>query len=242
MPEEKIDLSDDSRILERSPARIFERAIQGGLGRGNVGVVLSRPGVGKTAFLIGLALDALLNGRKVLHISTQESVDRVRGFYEHMFHMLAASLHLDRPQERLLAVERNRHILAYNREFFSLEKLESSVAVLKEATNFVPSFVITDGTPRFGKTEQWEMDGICRLAKEWDAEIWTSSLTHREGQDLDSRGVPVEVACFDSSLAVIINLVPTADYTRVAIVKDHDRASSPDLHLELDPTTLLLRW
>jgi hypothetical protein len=240
--EEKSEMGDDSKMLERSPVRVFERATKGGLGRGNVGVVLSRPGVGKTGFLIGLALDALLQGRKVLHISTQESVDRVQSFYDHIFHVLAASLNLDRPHERLLAVERNRHILAYNRKLFSLEKLENSVSFLKDAADFTPSFVIMDGTPRFGKTEQWEMDGVCRLAKEWDAEIWTSSLTHREGQQLDSRGVPMEVARFDASLAVIVNLVPTADYIKVRIVKDHDRASIPDLHLELDPATLLLRW
>lgn len=242
MAEEKSELREDLKILERSPARGFERAIQGGLGRGNVGVVLSRPGGGKTAFLIGLALDALLHGRKVLHISTQESVDRVRSFYDHIFHMLAAQLHLDRPHERLLAAERNRHILAYNRKLFSLEKLENSVSFLKESAGFVPSFVITDGTPRFGKTEQWEMDGVCRLAGEWGAEIWTASLTHREGQRVDERGVPVEVARFDASLSVIVNLVPTSDYIKVCIVKDHDRENIPDLHLELDPATLLLRW
>ena len=63
-------------VMERSPLRVFERAIDGGLGRGNIGIVLSRPGVGKTGFLIGMALDALLQGRQVLHISTKETVER----------------------------------------------------------------------------------------------------------------------------------------------------------------------
>jgi len=240
--EKKSGRMGDEAVLERSPVRIFEKATRGGLGRGNVGVILSRPGVGKTGFVIGLALDALLHGRRVLHISTRETVDRVRSFYDHIFHSLAATLPLDRPHERLLAVERNRHILVYNRKLFSLEKLESTVSFLREAAGFTPSFVIMDGTPRFGKTEQWEMDGVHRLAREWDAEIWTSSLTHREGQELDARGVPLEVARFDASLALIINLVPAADTIRVCIVKDHDRPHVPDLHLELDPATLLLRW
>ena len=38
-------------INERSPLRVFERSIHGGLGKGNLGVVMSRAGVGKTAFL-----------------------------------------------------------------------------------------------------------------------------------------------------------------------------------------------
>lgn len=228
--------------LKRSPVRIFERATQGGLGRGNVGVVFSRPGGGKTAFLIGLAVDALLQGRKVLHISTQETIERVTAFYDHLFQMLADSVGLEHRLKALLEMERNRHVLVYDRKVFSLEKLEQSVAFLKSAAAFAPSFVIMDGTPRFGKTEVWEMEGVQRLAREWEAEVWTSSHSHREGQQFDARGVPVEIARFDAFLALIIRLESQADHVRVRILKDHDREETADVHLELDPKTLLLRW
>ncbi|MCK4414794.1 MAG: hypothetical protein KAY32_14765 [Candidatus Eisenbacteria sp.] len=231
-----------AEVLKRSPVRVFEGATGGGLGRGQLGAVLSPPGVGKTAFLIGLALDALLQGRRVLHISTQETVEHLNDFYGHIFQMLADYLKLDHRLERLLEVERNRHILVYNRKQFSLEKLERSVGFLRQSTGFVPSFVIMDGTPRFGKTETWEMEGVRRLARDWDAEIWTSSHTHREGQQFDARGVPVEIARFDDFLSLIVSLEPMADHIRVRILKDHDRKELADLHLELDPKTLLIRW
>ena len=57
-------------VFEKSPMRILERALAGGLGRGRFGVVLARTGVGKTGFLMTMALDRLLQGRKVMHIST----------------------------------------------------------------------------------------------------------------------------------------------------------------------------
>ena len=123
-----------------------------------------------------------------------------------------------------------------------LEKLERSVGFLRGATGFVPSFVIMDGTPRFGKTEAWEMEGVQRLAREWEAEVWTSSHTHREGQRFDARGVPVEIARFDDFLSLIVSLEPTADHIRVRILKDRDRKELAELHLELDPRTLLIRW
>ena len=41
----------------RSPLRLLEKGLHGGLGRGNLGVVLAGHGVGKTAFLVGLGLD-----------------------------------------------------------------------------------------------------------------------------------------------------------------------------------------
>ena len=76
-------------INERSPLRVFERSIQGGLGKGNVGVVMSRAGAGKTAFLVGVALDVLMRGGKVLHVSLDKPIDRVRGHYDDIFMELA---------------------------------------------------------------------------------------------------------------------------------------------------------
>ena len=38
-------------LNERSPIRVLEASIHGGLGSGNIGVVVARHGVGKTAKL-----------------------------------------------------------------------------------------------------------------------------------------------------------------------------------------------
>ena len=54
-------------VNERSPLRVFERSIQGGLGKGNVGVVMSRAGAGKTAFLVDIALDDLMQAVSDTH-------------------------------------------------------------------------------------------------------------------------------------------------------------------------------
>ena len=40
----------------RSPLRLLEKNLHGGLGRGNLGVVLAGHGVGKTSFLVGVAV------------------------------------------------------------------------------------------------------------------------------------------------------------------------------------------
>lgn len=229
-------------ITDRSPVRIFERAIGGGLGAGSLGVVLSRPGVGKTAFLIGLAVDQLLQGKKVLYISTKESVEHISEFFEQIFHAMAAALDLDDLPGRQLRMERNRHIHVYNRKNFSVEKLEQAVGFLDDAMGFTPDMVIMDGTPRFESTEEWELDAIRKLAAKWDAEVWTSSNTHREGQECDDRGVPHSVARFDAKLDVIVDLVPDRDVIQVKLVKEHSSAEIAQVHLEVDPRTMLLRW
>ncbi|PID79893.1 hypothetical protein CSA17_00845 [bacterium DOLJORAL78_65_58] len=229
-------------MIHRSPVRVFDKVIGGGLGAGNLGVVLSRPGVGKTAFLIGLAVDQLLQDKRVLYISTKESVEHISAFFEEVFHAMSQSLDMDNVLQRQLEMERHRQILVYNRKNFSLEKLEQSVAFLKDATGFSPDMVILDGTPRFENSEEWEIEGVRKLAAEWKAEIWTSSNTHREGQELDERGVPSTVARFDDFLSVMIQLCPESSHIKVNVIKEHENPDIPQISLELDPATMLLRW
>jgi len=232
----------EKSMTDRSPVRIFERAIGGGLGKGNLGVVLSRPGVGKTAFLIGLAVDQLLQNKKVLYISTKESVEHISDFFEQIFYATAEALHMDEVPRRQLRMERNRHIQVYNRKNFSLEKLEQAVGFLDDAMGFTPDMVIMDGTPRFENTEAWELEGIRKMAAKWGAELWASSNTHREGQELDTRGVPAAVARFDDQLGVIIDLVPDHEHIQVKLIKEHNNPEIAKVQLEVDPRTMLLRW
>lgn len=232
----------EKKMIQKSPVRIFERAIGGGLGEGNFGVVLSRPGVGKTAFLIGLAVDQLLQGKKVLYISTKESVEHVNDFFDQIFHAMARTLEMDQVPQMQLRMERNRHILVYNADFFSLEKLEQSVQFLKDTTGFAPEMMILDGTPRFKTTEQWEIDGVRKLAADNQAEVWTSANMHREGQETDERSVPLEVARFDKDLDVIVHLCPQSEHIQVKITKEHGNPEVAQVRMELDPATMLLRW
>jgi len=232
----------EKSMIDRSPIRIFERAIGGRLGVGNMGVVLSRQGVGKTAFLIGLAVDQLLQGKKVLYISTQESVEHISDFFEQIFHAMAESLDMDDVARRQLLMERNRQIQVYNRKTFSVEKLEQAVGFLEEAMGFSPDMVVMDGTPRFEHSEEWELNNINELMSKWEAELWVSSSTHREGQEVDDRGVPTDVARFDAQLSVIVNLVPENGHTKVVLVKEHNNPEIAKVQLEVDPSTMLLRW
>lgn len=232
----------EKSMIDRSPIRIFERAIGGSLGVGNLGVVLSREGVGKTAFLIGLAVDHLLQGKKVLYISTQESVEHISDFFEQIFQAMAEALDMDEVARRQLLMERNRQIQVYNRKTFSVEKLEQAGGFLNDAMGFSPDMVVMDGTPRFEHSEEWELDNIKELMTKWGAEWWTSSSTHREGQEVDDRGVPNDVARFDDKISVIVHLVPENEHTKVVLVKEHNNPEIASVQLEVDPNTMLLRW
>jgi hypothetical protein len=98
-----------------------------------------------------------------------------------------------------------------------------------------------DGTPRYEQSERWEIEGIKKLAQDWNAEVWTASQTHREGQEFDDRGIPAEVAAFDDLIDMAVCLEPMSDHVKVKVLKDHNN-NAPELNMELDPKNLLLRW
>ena len=72
-------------LTARSPLRLLEKGLHGGLGKGNLGLVLAGHGVGKTPFLVCVALDDLLRGESVLHVSLEHTVAHTRAYYDTAF-------------------------------------------------------------------------------------------------------------------------------------------------------------
>ena len=58
-------------LIQRSPVRVFMNSIHGGLRPGELGLIASPSGIGKTSVLVQIAMDKLLQDKKVIHISYQ---------------------------------------------------------------------------------------------------------------------------------------------------------------------------
>src|SRR5436189_883431 len=132
-------------LNERQPLLLFEHSIHGGLGPGNIGVVIARHGIGKTAFLVGIALDDAIRGRKVLHVSLDKTVNHVREFYDEIFMDLAHSAGLEDLASARLEMERHRMIHTYAGGTFGIERLRLSMQFLKEVAHFEPACLILQG-------------------------------------------------------------------------------------------------
>lgn len=240
-------------VNERSPLRVFEKSIHGGLGRGNIGVVLSRPGVGKTSLLVQIALDDLMRDRKVLHISHEHAVDRARSFYDEIFHDLAITYRLTQPQMVRLEVERNRLLYSHLTHAAtappsmrggssSLTKIEETIRFASETAHFKPDAVIIDGFDFKNATS----DSIGRLraiAKDLDAEMWLSAKTEEYSEGPPSSiaapsSTPTPLRRFFDDIAVIVQLHPDDRSVQLRLLKDHDNEDLSELHLRLAPTTM----
>jgi hypothetical protein len=226
-------------INERSPVRVLEASIHGGLGPGNIGVILARHGVGKSAFLVGVALDDLLRGRSVLHVSLEHDSEKVRAFYDEVFMDLAHERELEDVWKVRLEMERNRRIHSYLDGTFSSDKLRSALQFDREHGDFSPVALIIDGFD-FDGAAVGDLEALRAIAVEADAELWMSAVTHRESV-MNEHGVPEPVAHIEEAVDVILRMAHDTKAVHVSLLKDHDAAEVSPLKLALDPTTLLLK-
>jgi hypothetical protein len=153
-------------INKRSPLRVFERSIHGGLGRGNVGLVMSRAGVGKTAFLVGVALDDCMRDRKVLHVDTEHNAERVREYYEEVFRDLAATENLENREDLRVRIERNRMIHSFLNGSFHLGRLREALGYMKAHLGFEPGCIVLDGHPAWEKEDPEAIEAELKEVKQ----------------------------------------------------------------------------
>lgn len=221
----------------RSPLRLLEKGLHGGLGIGNVGVILAGHGVGKTPFLVGVALDELLRGGTVLHVALDQTVSHIRAYYDTVYETLAASTHLEDAVVTHAEIDHHRSIRAYPPVAFTAAKLRQAVKVDSEAGTR-PTLVLLEGVDLASMPREDLLD-LQALTQELAAEMWISvSLV---GEEVD--GLPDSVGRFEDILSVILALEPAHASQETIVLralKDHDNPDVSELHVALDPKTLLL--
>jgi hypothetical protein len=225
-------------VNERSPMRVLEHSIRGGLGSGNIGVVVARPGLGKTAFLVGIAMDYLLRSQKVLHVSLDHTVEKVRDYYDDIYAEIAHKRELEDVWKVRVEMERNRRIHCYPPDKFSSAKLREAIGFMKDHGEFEPVAIVIDGWNFQDKTVE-DIRKLRSIAEELQAEVWMSATTHRESER-NERGVPEPIAHLEGELDVILSMAHDGNSVHVGLHKDHENPDVTDMKLKLDPTTMLL--
>jgi hypothetical protein len=221
-------------LTARSPVRLLEKGLHGGLGKGNLGLVLAGHGIGKTSFLVGVALDELLRGGNVLHVAIDQTVAHTRTHYDTLFEELASHGRLDDAPTVHADVDRRRSIRAVTSASFGAAKLREAVKIQQE-TAAAPALVILENfdAARASKDELLDMKA---LAQEVGAELWLSVACPGEKVD----GLPGALASVRDVFGVILALEPEGKTVALRALKDHESQNPSALRVALDPRTLLL--
>lgn len=226
-------------LIKKSPVRILERGIEGGLKTGNIGVIASRKGIGKTSVLVQLALDKLLQGKKIVHVSFTTHTSYVISWYENIFTELTRKRNLENMDDIHDELVKNRVIMNFNQEGISTEQILRSLQAMIVDGDFKAEAVIIDGFD-FTRSAPDHISKVKDFAKEMGLEIWYSCTMVGEEPLMDKRNVPVMLREFLDYISVLIVLEPKAEYIHFLVVKDHKRMNPEDLSIKLDAKTLLI--
>jgi len=227
------------KLLQRSPVRILDNALDGGLGAGNLGVIAGRKGVGKTAGLVHIATDKLMRGQNVLHISFAGDPKHIMTWYEQVFREVASAYKLENAMQVHDELIRHRLILHFKQKSVHFDDIKNNIQQLEKGVDQSPNILIVDGFP-FETATKGDLGYWKSLAEEKQLAIWFSATLHREKLKIDSKGIPAPVNNFSDLLEVIIMLKPMRDYIELDLLKSHAGSAENRLYLKLDPKTMLL--
>ena len=226
-------------LVQRSPLRAFKNSIRGGLQAGELGLVASLSGIGKTSVLVQIALDRLLRGGKVIHVSFTRHTDYVLVWYEDIFDEITSKKNLENQGEVKDEIVRNRVLMRFTQEGLSIQQILNSLRALIKDGGFNAEMVIIDGYD-FSTLKDDHLPAVKAFAGEMGLSFWYSCNVNGGGAHYDKRNIPLVIKNQAELFDVIVVLEPKSDHVKLSISKDREVYNPEHQGLKLDPRTLLI--
>jgi hypothetical protein len=225
-------------LILRNPLRLMGHENEAIVPEGGFGAVLARAGVGKTALIVQVALNSMLQQKNVLHVSLNDPVDKVKLWYKQVLSSLAHQYHVRQIKELWESIQMNRFIMTFKVEGFSVPKLEERVTDLTEQEIFNPHMVIIDGLP-FDEGLRTPLEGLKDFSVNHRLHLWFTVTTHRHeapGPD----GMPVQLQSVQDLFDAVIQLQPEGKRIHIQCLKGGPETAAAADQL-LDPSTMLIQ-
>jgi replicative DNA helicase len=174
---------------------VIDELMDGGLGPGELGVVMAPSGIGKSWFLSKIACAALKKGMDVLHYTLELSESYVGQRYTTILTGIQTSEHMERKDEiirKIKAIPGRVRIKYYPPQFASAKTISAHIEKIR-ATGFKPALIIIDYADllksgnRGGDGLYAELGGIYEelrgLSGETGIPVWTATQTNRAAID-----------------------------------------------------------
>ena len=224
-------------FISVSPLKVLDLSSRKSLGIGNLGVVIARAGVGKTACLIHIGLHRIFQGGKIVHVSLDGGPDKVTADYNVRVDDIIR--YTSNGGEYRTLVEENRMILVYMNQTFGPERLRANLSNLAENLEFRPDLLIVDGID-FETAGRTLFGDLKNVATEFALEVWLSALSHRHILKVNDRGIPYPCHEVDDIFSIIMQLEPATSGIVLRLLKDHDNPVISNAEVMLDPNTFLV--
>jgi hypothetical protein len=228
---------NDYRLI--SPLKALDMSGGKRLGPGNLGVVMARAGGGKTACLIHIAFDKLLTGESLVHVSLDESPEKVMDYYKARFNNIMQALDIPDNFDYQGMVGESRVILAYLNETFQIQRLRDSLESLAKNIDFKLESLVIDGVDIESAGRAF-IDDLKGVASDLGIEMWLSALSHQHIDKTNERGIPYPLNELDDLFSVIFQLKPDKSGLYLNLLKEHENIPEENVRLKLDPRTFLV--
>ena len=206
-----------------------------------MGLVVARAGLGKTAILVQIALDFMMRGEKVLHVSIGETVEKARSWYDDIFSLTTAEMN---DQERVdiePTVMRNRMIMTFKESAFDVATLEERLDDLMKQDVYTPRCLIVDGYD-FGDADRGSMQAFAALMEKKNLNmVWFSAVSHRGDSRISPGGVPAPCHDIDDMFGTVLYINPLEEGIRLDIIKCAACEIDANAKLAFDPSTMLIK-
>ena len=129
-------------LINLSPVRFFDDIADGGLKAGQLGLITAKKGLGKTSVLVQLGIDALIQDKQLVHVSFDQHSSNVISWYNSILAEIGKKKNLGDTSELNDSIVRERTILNFNQETFSMPKVVNTIKALKEGGITVSALII----------------------------------------------------------------------------------------------------
>jgi hypothetical protein len=225
-------------LLMRNPLRQLGYETEDILETGAFGAILARAGLGKTAFLVQIALHTMLRDRNVLHISLDDPVDKVTLWYQEVFNLMVQSRQANPSPELWNGLLPHRFVMTFKVEGFSVPKLRERLTDLTQQDIFHPHTLIIDGLP-FDGAIRGSLEELKALCADTGIRSWFTVRTHRH-EDPGPDGLPPQLTNLQDLFAITLQLLPDGQDIHIRQLKGAS-GTSQDTPLRFDPATMLIK-
>ena len=204
---------------------------------------MARAGLGKTALLVQIALDSILRGNRVIHVSIGESIDKTRAWYDDILQFILQDHSVSRPHELIDMVARHRMIMTFKEDAFSRPRLEERLNDLILQDIFRPNCLVVDGFD-FESADRATVEDIKEFLESMSLQAWFSATRHRNDDRISPAGVPAPCHEVDDLFDTVILLKPEKDATiELEIIRNNgvDADTEAGAGLKLDPSTMMIK-
>ncbi len=227
--------------------------LDGGLGRGELGVVVAPTGVGKSHWLVNMGAEALKRGKTVVHYTFELSETLTGKRYDANITDIPVSDLIERKDEVIQNYEDNEYgqliIKYYPCRSASVNTIRNHLEKLK-LRNYSPSVVIIDYADVMKSTKSYDAlrlelqliyEELRQMAADFNIPVWTASQSNRNGANADYVGLENMGESYGKAQVsdVVLGLSrkpeeKASGYARLFVAKNRAGMDGINLRLKID--------